>query len=164
MHVDDQRLARHLLGMDARRVGEPVMAVNDVAVHGAGNDTRNDAVVVDFFEQVLGITSREFYTSQVVGAHVVEVAVDVVAQVEVHLRVHHVTDAALNIVPVHVAPCHRCAVGTDDVGEFFGLIAPGLGDDKGDVHVAILPHALGESVTCGSQSSQDVRRKFPAEH
>ena len=164
MHVDHQGLARHLLGMDACRIGEPVVAVDDVAVHRAGDDACHDAVVVDLLEQVLRIASRKLDAPQVVGAHVVEVAIDVVAQVVVQLRIHHIADAGLHIVPVHITPCNGRAVRADDVGKILGLVAPGLGNDKGDVHVTVLPHALSEAVTCCSQASQNVGRELPSEH
>ena len=164
MHMNNERLAGDLLGVDACRVGEPVVRVNDVAVHGACDDACHDGVVVDFLEEVFGVSSRELDASQVVGVHVVEVAVDVVAQVVVGLRIHHIADAAFDIVPVDIAPSHRSAVGANDFSEVLGFVAPGLRNDKGDVHVAILGHSLCETVTRRSESAKNVRRKLPSKH
>ena len=151
--VDHKWLAGHLLGVDASGVGEPVMGVDDVAIDGSCDHARHNTVIVNLLEQVLRIASRELDAPKVVGAHVVEITIDVVTQVEVQLRIHHLADAALHIIPFHIAPGHRCAVSSDDVGKILRFVSPGLWDDKCDVHVSIFPHALSEAVTCGSQSS-----------
>ena len=80
MHVNDEGLAGDLLGMYAGGVSEPVVRVNDIAVNGAGDDAGGDGVVVDFLEEVIGVTTGELDAPEVVGAHIVEVGVDVVAE------------------------------------------------------------------------------------
>ena len=83
VHVDDQGLAGDVLGVDACRVGEPVVAVDDVEGDCAGYDPGHDGVVVDLLEEVVGVAAGELDAPQVVEALVVEVGVDVRAQVEV---------------------------------------------------------------------------------
>ncbi len=50
------------------------------------------------------------------------------------------------------------------IGEVTLLVTVGLGYDKGDIHVATLPHALSETVAGGAETAEDVRWKFPPEH
>ena len=57
VHVDYQGLAGDLLGMDAGGVGEPVVRVDDVEVNGARYHTGHDGVVVDFLQQVVGVSA-----------------------------------------------------------------------------------------------------------
>ena len=164
MNMNHQWLACHLLGMNASRISEPVVRVNHVAIDGAGYNTCHDGVIIYFLEQVVGVATREFYTPQVVSVHIVKIAIDVVAQVKISAWVQHFPYSPFHIVPVHIAPCHGSGVGTNDASKVLGLIAPGLGNDKSDVHVATLCHALGKTKTCCSKPPQDVRRKFPAKH
>jgi len=117
VHVDHQWLARHLLGVDAGRICEPVVRVDYVAVDRAGYHSGHDRVVVDFLEQVVGVAAREFDAAQVVGAHVVEVGVDVVAEPEIEVGIHHAADTLLDVVAADVAPCHRHLRRAYDVGE-----------------------------------------------
>ncbi len=52
-----QRFAGHLLGVDSRRICQPVMGVDDIAGDGAGYHPGHDGVVVDFLQQVVGIAA-----------------------------------------------------------------------------------------------------------
>ncbi len=162
--MNHKRLAAHLLGVNAGGISEPVVRVNDIEVERARYHTSHYRVVVNLLNEVVGITARELQASQVVGVHVVKVTVDVVAQVVVELRIHHIANATLHIVPVHVAPGNGRVVGSDNASKVLGLIAPGLGNDKRDIHVAILGHALCQTETRGAQATQDVRRELPAKH
>ena len=66
MNVNHQRLACDLLGMYSGRIGEPVVAMDDIEVERACNHTRGNRVVVDFLEKIRGIFAGELYASQVV--------------------------------------------------------------------------------------------------
>ncbi len=57
VNVNHQWLAGHLLGMDAGRIGEPVVTMDDVEINCAGNDACGDRVIVDFFENIVGVAS-----------------------------------------------------------------------------------------------------------
>ena len=57
MHVNHQRLAANLLGVDAGRIGEPVVRVDYVELGSASNNAGNNRIVVDFLHEVLRILS-----------------------------------------------------------------------------------------------------------
>lgn len=57
VNVDDEGLAGDLLGMDACGIGEPVVGVNHVKVKSAGDYSGTDGIIVDFFHEVVGVTS-----------------------------------------------------------------------------------------------------------
>src|SRR5574344_6351 len=52
MHMDAQRFAAHLLGMNTSGIGKPVVGVNDVKLLGACHLSGNYRVIVDFLVQV----------------------------------------------------------------------------------------------------------------
>ena len=87
--------------------------------------------------QVRRVAAGEVHAAQVVHVHIVEVGIDVVAQLVVALRVHQMAYAALHIVEVDIAPCDGYAVHGDDACETLVLIAPRLGQTQGDVYVAL---------------------------
>ena len=87
-----------------------------------------------------------------------------ISQIEIQLRTHHMTDAALHIVGIHVAPGDGSGVGTDNVCKPLFFIAPWLGYHEGDIHIAAVVHTFGETVTCGSKTSKNVWGKFPPKH
>ena len=124
MHVDHQRFAGHVLRVYAGGICEPVVRVYHVAWNGARDHSGHNRVIVDFLDDVVWVSAGEFDASQVIETHIVEIGVDMVAKVEIQLRVHHLAYASLHIIAVHVAPCHRSAVGADDVGESLLLVSP----------------------------------------
>ncbi len=69
--------------MYSGRIGQPVVRVYDVEINSAGHNAGHYRIVVDFFKKIVGIASRELYRAKVIGAHIVEIGVDVVAQAEV---------------------------------------------------------------------------------
>ena len=162
--VHHQRLSAHLLGVDARGIGEPVVGMDDVILLLSGNDTRHDGVVVDLFLQIVGIAARKLDATQVVGEPIGEIGVDVVAQGEILFGRHAIAEALAHIVVVHVAPHDGSFAQPDDVHETFVLVAPGLGDAEGDVHVGLCGQAGGHAVGRGAEPAEDVGREFPAKH
>ena len=164
MHVDHQRLAAHLLGVDAGRVGEPVVGVDNIEGFLACNHTGHNRVVVDFLEQVLGVAAREIDTAKVVGVEAAEVGIDAVAQVVILLGIHAVAVAFLHIVPVHVLPYHGRIGSSDDMHEVFFLVALRFRQDEGHITFASIDHTAHNTVRSRSQTAQDMRRPFPAKH
>ena len=55
--MDDQRFPADVLGVDACRIGKPVVGMDDVELLLACNDTGHDGVVVDFVLKVFGVAS-----------------------------------------------------------------------------------------------------------
>ena len=126
MNVDAQWLTAHLLGMDAGRVGEPVVCVDDVEFLLPCDDTGDDGVVVDFLVQVFRVASGKLHAAQVVDVHVVEVGVDMIAQLEVEVGVHDVAHAALYVVAVDVAPGYGHGVHGYDAAGLCWFVAEGV--------------------------------------
>ncbi len=81
--MDHQRLAGDLLGVDAGGIGQPVVAVDYVAVDGACDHSGRDRIIVDLFKKIVGIATRELYAAEIVGAHIVEIGIYMVAQTKV---------------------------------------------------------------------------------
>ena len=152
------------LGMYSGRIGEPVVAMDDIEVERACNHTRGNRVVVDFLEKIRGIFAGELYATEVVGAHIVEVGIYMVAETEIKVGGHEFAYTCIDIVTVDIAPCNRHLRVADYMSEASVFVAIRLGNDKGYVHVATLPHTTGEAVAGSAETAEDVRREFPTEH
>ncbi len=87
-----------------------------------------------------------------------------VAQTVVEVGIHDIPDAVEHVVVVYIAPDDGDLRHADNVGEVFLFVAERLGYDKGDIHVATLPHTLSETVAGSSETAEDVRWEFPPEH
>ncbi len=87
-----------------------------------------------------------------------------VAQVEIEVRGNKASDARLYVVAAYIAPCNRSLRCADDVGERTVFIAERLGNNKVYVDSATLMHPLHQTVGGGAESTEDMRREFPAEH
>ena len=55
--MDYERLACDLLGVYAGRIGEPVVAMDDVEIKSAGYHSGCNGVIVDFFENIVGVAA-----------------------------------------------------------------------------------------------------------
>ncbi len=96
--VDAQRLSAHLLGVDASRIGQPVVCMDDVVVECACHHTCDNRVIVDFLMQVSWITTGKLHRTKVVDVHVVEISIQMVAQAEIQIRIHDVAHPFADIV------------------------------------------------------------------
>ena len=164
VHVNDEGLAAHALGVNACGIGEPVVGVDDVELLLAGNDACHDGIVVDFVVQVFGIAAGKLYAAQVVGEAIVEVGIDMVAQGEVEFGRHLIAEALLHVVVVYIAPHYGRSAQPDDVHKTFVLVAPRLGQAERYLHVGLHRQAFGDAVAGSAESAQDVRGKLPTEH
>ena len=164
MNVNHQWLACDLLGVNTGRIGEPVVRVDNIAWNGACNHTSHNRIIVDFLNEVIGVTTGELDAAQVVGVHIIEITVDVISQIKISLRVHHIADTALHIFAAHVAPCDRRGVGANDSCKSLLFVAPRLGYNECDVHVAAIVHTFRKTVACGSETTENMRGKFPTKH
>ena len=164
MDMDDERLARHLLGMDSGGISEPVVGMDYVELLCAGNHACHNRVVVYFLHQVVGVTAGEFNATQIVGAHIVEVGVNIVSQAEILVGVHKTSDTIIDIFAVDIPPRHRHLRSAYDLGEGLVLVAVGPRNDESDFHIATLPHSFRQAIACRAEASENVRGKFPTEH
>ena len=114
MHMDHQWLTRYLLGMYPCRISQPVMRMNDIKLLLTCYHPGNDRVVIDLFVQVVRIASGELDTSQIIRIEIVEVSVDMIAQVIEQLRIHITAYASFHIVPTDISPHYRRAVHADN--------------------------------------------------
>ena len=60
VHVDNQRFSADAFGVQAGRVGEPVVRMDDVVLIRSGNNAGYDGIVIGFFENITRITARKF--------------------------------------------------------------------------------------------------------
>ena len=87
-----------------------------------------------------------------------------VAQIEICLRIHHLSDTVAYIVPADVSPGDGGVACANDFCEAFLFIALRLRDNKSDVHVAVGVHSLGKSIACSAETSENMWGEFPSEH
>ena len=135
------------------RIGQPVMAVNNVKIQTVCQHTCHSFVVADFFNQVIRIASGEIYATQIICANTTVVVANAIAEMIILLRTHSPFHPLLHIVVIIVFPYHRNTVSTDDAKERLIFVTPWFGNDERDLHVFLLRHATGQTVTGGSQST-----------
>ena len=140
------------------------MRVYHVIVDGTGYYTCTNGVIVDLFDKVVGVAAGELYAAQVIGAHIIEVGIDMVTEAEIEIRIHDIAYALLHVFTVDIAPADRHLRHSYYIGEVTLLVTVRLGYDKCNVHVATLPHALSETVAGSAETAEDVRWEFPPEH
>ena len=83
-----QWLSGHLFGMNPCRISKPVMRMNHIARIGSGNHSGNNRIIIDFFQQVIRISTRKLYTSQIIKMHIIEICINMIPQIKVFLRIH----------------------------------------------------------------------------
>ena len=163
MYMDAQGLATHHLCMHSRRIGQPVVGMNEIKLLRACQHAGNDGEVVDLLVQIAGITARKVETTQVIKPlQIVEVGIDVVAEAIVilgRMAVH----AALHLVVIHIAPRHRHLAHVHNLEKML-LLARWLGHAEGCLHVTLHGQSLGDSIRGNCQTAVYFRGKLPSEH
>src|SRR5690554_706076 len=152
MYVDNQRFSTYVLGMQTGRVGEPVVGVNDVVLISPRNNTGYDGVVVGLLQDIARVPARELQTTKIVGIHVVEVGIYVVTHPEILLWIHELFESRLYRFPADIPPHDGRIVAADYLQKTLIFVAPGLGNNKQYLHIFLLGHSLGQTVTCCSES------------
>ena len=117
MHMDNQWFASNLLGKYTSRVGQPIMAVDDIKIQTMRQHTGYSLVVIDLFYQVIWITTRKTNTTQLVRTNTTIVISNTIAQVEILFGTHSARHALLHIMVVILFPYHRYTIGTNDTKE-----------------------------------------------
>ena len=147
VYVYHQWLAADLLGEDPRRIRQPIMAVDDIEIQGVCQHGCYSLVVADLFDQVIGIATRETDATEVVCADTTVVITDSVTETVVVLRTHPAFHALFDVVVIYIFPYYRHAVGANDTQERLILVAPWFGNDERDLHVWLLSHTTGQTIT-----------------
>ena len=88
MYMYHQRLSGHLFSMNPCRISKPVMRMNHITRIGSGNHSGNNRIIIDFFQQVIRISTRKFYTSQIIKMHIIEICINMIPQIKIFLRIH----------------------------------------------------------------------------
>ena len=107
MYMDHERLSGHLLCVDSGGICEPVVGVDHIEVKGASDHAGANRIVVDLFEKIVGVAAGEFETSEIVGAHVVEVGINMVSEPEVEVGIHIFAYAVFDVFAVYISPGDR---------------------------------------------------------
>ena len=116
MHVDHQRLSTHVFRMDTRRIGQPVVRMDNVILLSTCDHTRYDGVVVDLLQQVVGITTGKLHATQIIHMAVAEVRINMVTIPIILLGIHTcLRHLLLHIGGIHIFPNDRHMVDTYDL-------------------------------------------------
>ena len=164
MNVDAQGLAADLLGMDAGRIGQPIVGMDDVVVKRTSHHASNNRIVIDFLMQIAWITARKLHGAKVVDVHVVEVGIQVFAQTEIEVGIHNVAHTLANIVGRHVAIGNGHRIHGHNVACRAVFIAKRFGQTERNIHIALGIETLRDTIVSGSQSAEYVRRILPSKH
>ena len=164
MHMNTKWFSRHLFSMYTRRIGQPIVCMDDIEIKCACYNTSYDRIVVDFFVQISGISSCKLHTSQVVDMHVIKVSIDVIAQLIIEFCRHNIAYARLECVGIDIAPCNRHTIHGHDVCRRLVFIAKGLGQAKRNIHVALDMQSFGDAIVGRSQTTINMRGIFPSKH
>ena len=153
MHMDNQWLTADMLCEYTRRIGQPIMAVDDVEIQTVRQHTRYRFVVTDLLNQVIRITARETDASEVIRTDTAVVIMNAVAEMIELLRTHLSLHAGFDVVVVHILPDDRYTVRTNDAQERLIFVTPRFRNNERNLHVRLLRHAARQAVTGGSQTS-----------
>ena len=80
MHVNAQRFARYLLGVNTCWEGKPVVCVDNIVFHGTCNHTCYNGIVVYFFVQIGRIATCKLHRTNITHVHIAEIGVDIITQ------------------------------------------------------------------------------------
>ena len=70
MHMNHQWLPADLLGMDTRRIGQPIVCMNDVELLLPGYNSCHDGIIVDLLVQVVRIATGKLHAAQIIHIHI----------------------------------------------------------------------------------------------
>ncbi len=164
MDVYAQGLATDVLGMDAGRIGQPVVRMNNVKLLGAGNHASDDRIVVDFLMQVAGIATGKLHSAQIIHMHVVEIGINMLTQLEIIVGIHHVTHAILHIVVADITPGDRHGIHGHDAASSLTLIAKRMWQTEHSLDVALCLQSFRNTIVGSCKSAKHMRRILPSKH
>ena len=164
MHVYAERLAADLLGMDTCRIGEPVMSMDNVKLLSTSHLSGDDRVIVDLFVKVAWITACKLHGAKVVDVHIVEVGVDMVAQLEVILGRHYIATTLFDVVVADVAPGDRHTIHGNNTTGTCVLVAEGTRKTEHSLDVALGVKPLTDTIVGSGKTAKDMRRILPTKH
>ena len=149
--------------MNASRIGEPVVRVDEVEILAPCQHSGNDGEVVNLLVQVARITSGETDAAHIVKPlQVVEVRIEMVAEAVVVLC-RMTNEAVLDVVVPDIPPSHGYLAHVDYLEETF-LLPRWFGHAEGCLDVALQAQSLGDTVGCHSKTAVYLGRKLPSEH
>ena len=122
VYMYDERLPRHLFGVDTRRIGQPVVGVDDIYLFGTCDYTCYDGVVVDLLQKVIGILARELKAAKVIRPTVGEVSIDMIPQMVVHLWAHFARETLSYVLIGYISVDYGGITCTNDTQEARVLI------------------------------------------
>ena len=164
MHMDTQRLTAYILRMDSSRIRQPVVSMNDIEVLRACHHTCYHRVVVDLLVQVRRIAASELHATEVVDIHVVEIRIDILAQLIVVVGVHDIPHPTLNIVTVHIPPGNGHRIHGNDTCSMLLLITKRMRQTKCDLNVALRLQSFRDAIVGSGKTAKHMRRILPSKH
>ena len=164
MHVYNKRFATHILGMYSGRISQPVVRMDNVILFRTGHHACNDRVVIDLFQQVIGITAGKFHASKIIHVTITEISINMIAEIIIFLRIHVFRQSLPDVVHLDITPYDRNITHSYYFQETLVFIAPGLRYTKSYIHIRLHSHSSCKTKTGRTQTSQDMRREFPSKH
>ena len=147
VHMDNQRFSWNLLSMNTCRISQPVVWVNNIKLLLTSYHTGYNRIVVDFFMQIIRISSWEFHATQIIGMHIIEVCINMVAQVIIKLRIHIMSYSIFYIIPLYVTPYNRHTVHSYNTQETLVFVSPRLRNTESNFHIFLLSKSMSQSIT-----------------
>ena len=114
VYMDNQRFSRNLLSMNTSRISQPVVRVNNIKLLLTSHHTGYNRIVIDFFMQIIRISSRKLHATQIIGMHIIKICINMVTQVIIKLRIHIMSHSIFYIIPLYVTPYNRYTVHSYD--------------------------------------------------
>ena len=164
VYMNTQRLTAHVLRMDSCWIRQPVVCMNDIEVLCTCHHACNHRVVIDLLMQVRRIAARKLHTTEVVDIHVVEIRIDILAQLIVIVGVHDIPHPTLNIVTVHIPPGNGHRIHGNDTGSVLLLIAERMRQTKCDLNVALRLQSFRDAIVGSGKTAKHMRRILPSKH
>ena len=114
--------------------------------------------------EVRGIATRKLHCSEIIDIHIVEVSVDMVAQLEVVVGIHNIADAVLDIVIVNVAPSDRHGIHGYNTASRRVLIAERTRQTQYGLNISLGIKSLADTIVGCCETAEYVRRILPSKH
>ena len=150
--------------MDAGRIGQPVVCMDDVKLFRPCDNAGYHRIVVYLIMQIGRITTGKLHASQIIDMHIIEIGIDVVAETIVIVRRHDVAYSALHVIMSNIPPYDGHTVHGNNPCCRAVFIAKRMWQTECNIDIALGMKPLGYTVVGSGQPTEHVRRILPSKH